>query len=60
MSRFHQRLRKDLQNPEFAAAFNSMSAEIALLHVQEQGCKALNVSEKKLADYRSRSRKRAR
>lgn len=31
MSRFHQRLRKDLQDPEFAAAFYDMSVDIALL-----------------------------
>lgn len=60
MSRFHQRLREDLQDPEFAAAFNNMSAEIALLQVLEQARKALNVCEKEFADYRSRSRKRAR
>ena len=60
MSRFHLRLREDLQDPEFAAAFNNMSAETALLQVLEQGLRALNVAEKKLADYRSRSRKRAR
>ena len=60
MSRFHQRLREDLQDPEFAAAFNVMSAEIALLQVLEQARKALNFSEKELANYRSRSRKRAR
>src|ERR1700751_3601391 len=50
MSRFHQRLREDLQDPEFAAAFNDMSAEIALLQVLEQARKALNVSEKELAE----------
>lgn len=60
MSRFHQRLHEDLLDPEFAAAFNDMSAETALLRVPEQGRRALNVAEKKLADYRSRSRKRAR
>lgn len=50
MSRFHQRLRKDLQDSEFADAFNDMSAEIALLQVLEQARKALNVSEKELAE----------
>lgn len=50
MSRFHQRLREDLQDPEFAAAFNDMSAEIALLQVLEQARKALNISEKELAE----------
>ena len=50
MSRFHQRLRKDLQDPEFAAAFYDMSVDIALLQVLEQARKALNVSEKELAE----------
>jgi transcriptional regulator with XRE-family HTH domain len=50
MSRFYQRLREDLQDPEFATAFNDMSTEIALLQVLEQARKALNVSEKELAE----------
>ena len=50
MSRFHQRLRDDLNDPEFAAAFYDMSAEIALLQVLEQARRALNVSEKELAE----------
>ena len=50
MSRFHQRLHEDLNDPEFAAAFYDMSAEIALLQVLEQARKALNVSEKELAE----------
>jgi len=39
-----------LNDPEFAAAFYDMSAEIALLQVLEQARKALNVSEKELAE----------
>ena len=50
MSRFHQRLREDLRYPEFAEAFYDMSAEIALLHILEEARKALNVSEKELAE----------
>ena len=50
MSRFHQRLRKDLQDPEFAAAFYQTEVEIALLQVLEQARKALNVSEQELAE----------
>ncbi len=49
MSRFHQRLNEDLQNPEFAEAFYDMSVDIALLQVLEEARKALNVSEKELA-----------
>ena len=36
MSRFHQRLREDLRDPEFAEAFYDMSVDIALLQVLEQ------------------------
>ncbi len=49
MSRFHQRLREDLGDPEFAEAFYNMSADIALLQVLEEAQKALNVSKKELA-----------
>ncbi|MDQ6643869.1 MAG: helix-turn-helix transcriptional regulator [Chloroflexota bacterium] len=49
MSRFHQHLREDLKNPEFAVAFYDMSVDIALLQVLEEARKALNVSEKELA-----------
>ena len=50
MSRFHQRLREDLRDPKFADAFNEMSVDIALIQVLEQARKALNVSEKELAE----------
>src|SRR5712692_500342 len=50
MSRFHQRLREDLRDPEFASAFYEMSVDIALLQVLEQVRKSLNVSEKELAE----------
>jgi transcriptional regulator with XRE-family HTH domain len=50
MSRFQQHLREDLRDPEFAAAFSDMSVDIALLQVLEQARKALNVSEKELAE----------
>lgn len=36
MSRFHQRLREDLKDVDFAAAFYDMSVDIALLQVLEQ------------------------
>ena len=50
MSRFHQRLREDLKDPEFAEAFYDMSVDVALLQVLEQARKVLNVSEKELAE----------
>src|SRR5947209_18053123 len=49
MSRFHQRLNEDLQDPEFAEAFYDMSVDIVLLQVLEEARKALNISEKELA-----------
>ena len=49
MSRFHQRLNEDLQDPEFAEAFYDMSVDITLLQVLEEASKALNISEKELA-----------
>ncbi len=50
MSRFHQRLHEDLKDPDFAEAFYDMSTDIALLQVLEQARKALNVSERELAE----------
>jgi transcriptional regulator with XRE-family HTH domain len=50
MSRFHQRLKVDLKDPEIAEAFYEMSVDIALLQVLEEARKALNVSEKELAE----------
>ncbi len=50
MSRFHQRLREDLKDSEFAEAFYDMSVDVALLQVLEQARKVLNVSEKELAE----------
>lgn len=50
MSLFHQRLRKDLQDPEFALAFHSMSADITLLQVLEEARQTLSISEKELAE----------
>ena len=41
MSRFHQRLGEDLNDPEFAEAFYDMSVDIALLQVLEEARKAL-------------------
>jgi len=49
MSRFHQRLREDLYDPEFVQAIYDMSADIAPLQMPKEARKALNVSEKELA-----------
>src|SRR5215831_18600758 len=50
MSRFHQRLREDVSDPEFAEACYDMGVGIALLQVLEEARKALNISEKELAE----------
>ena len=50
MSRFHQKLSKDLKDAEFAEAFYDMSVDIALIQVLEQARKTLNISEKELAE----------
>ncbi len=50
MSRFHQRLQEDLNDSEFAEAFYDMGAKISLLQILEEARKALNVSEKELAE----------
>jgi len=60
MSRFHQHLREDLSDPEFAEAFYDMSVDIALLQVLEQARKALNISETPYAGHHLRYTPRAR
>jgi transcriptional regulator with XRE-family HTH domain len=50
MSRFHQRLRKDLEDTEVAADFYQMSAEIAFMQALEEARKSLHLTEKELAE----------
>lgn len=50
MSRFHQRLREHLQDPEFAEAFAEMGAEIALIQALEEAREALQITERELAE----------
>ncbi|HEY7348342.1 MAG TPA: helix-turn-helix transcriptional regulator [Ktedonobacterales bacterium] len=49
MSRFHQRLRKDLEDPEVAADFYQATAEIALMQALEEARKSFHLTEKELA-----------
>lgn len=56
MSRFHQRLREHMQDPEFAAAFNEMGAEIALIQALEEARIALHITEKELAERMGKHR----
>lgn len=50
MSRFHQRLRKDLEDPEVAADFYEMTAAIVLMQALEEARKASHLTEKELAE----------
>lgn len=56
MSRFHQRLRKDLEDSEVAADFYEMTAEIALMQALEEARKSLHLTEKELAERMGRRR----
>lgn len=49
MSRFHQRLHKRLENPEFAAGYREMSAELALLRSLDEAREHLRISKEELA-----------
>ena len=49
MSRFHQRLRKHLENEEFAAGYRAMSGELELIQAIEAAREKLHVSKEELA-----------
>lgn len=49
MSRFHQRLRKRMQDPEFAAAYWEMDAELKFIQAIEEVRKQLQLSQAELA-----------
>jgi transcriptional regulator with XRE-family HTH domain len=50
MSRFHQRLRQDLRDPEVAADFYQETAEIVLMQVLEEARKAFALTDRELAE----------
>lgn len=56
MNRFEQRLQKRLQNPEFAAGYREMDAEIALLAAFELARETLHISKEELAARMRRRR----
>src|SRR2546425_116857 len=56
MSRFHQRLRKSLENEEFAAGYREMSAELELIQAIEAAPEKLHVSKEELATRRNKRR----
>jgi transcriptional regulator with XRE-family HTH domain len=45
-----------MRDPEFAAAFNEMGAEIALIQALEEARKALHITEKELAERMGKQR----
>ena len=49
MGRFHQRLRKHLENKEFAAGYREMSAELELIQAIEEAREKLQISNEELA-----------
>jgi transcriptional regulator with XRE-family HTH domain len=56
MNRFEQRLKKHLQNPEFADGYREMDAELALLAALEQVRESLHISKEELATRMGRKR----
>ena len=56
MSRFHQRLRKHLENEEFAAGYREMSAELELIQAIEAARKKLHISKEELATRMNKRR----
>ncbi len=50
MSRFHQHLRQQKQDLEFAEAFEEMGARIALIQALEEAREALHITERELAE----------
>ena len=56
MNRFEQRLKKHMQDPEFAAGYREMDAEIELITALEQVRETLNISKGELAERMGRPR----
>lgn len=56
MSRFHQRLRKRMENPEFADGYREMAAELELVRRLDEARERLNISKKELAERMGKRR----
>ena len=56
MSRFHQRLRQHMQNPEFAAGYQEMDSEIQLIQALDALREQAHLSTEELAQRMGRQR----
>jgi len=56
MNRFEQRLKKFLQDPEFAAGYWEMDAELKLMHALEAVRKRQHMSQEQLASLMGKKR----
>jgi transcriptional regulator with XRE-family HTH domain len=56
MGRFHQRLRKHLENEEFAAEYREMSAKLELIQAIEAAREKLQISKEELATRMNKRR----
>jgi len=56
MNRYEQRRRKRLQNPEVAAGYREMAAELELMHAIDTVRKQLNMSQEQLAKRMGKKR----
>jgi transcriptional regulator with XRE-family HTH domain len=56
MNRFEQRLRKKLQNPEFAAGYQEMSAELELMEAIDEARRKQHMSQETLASLMGKKR----
>lgn len=56
MSRFHQRLRQHMQNPEFAAGYQDMDSEIQLIQALDTLRERAHLSAEELAQRMGRQR----
>lgn len=50
MSRFHQRLRQDLRDPEVAADFYQATAEMVLMQALEEARQVFELTDRELAE----------
>jgi transcriptional regulator with XRE-family HTH domain len=56
MSRFEQRLRRRMRDPEFAEGYREMAAELALLQALDEAREQLHISKEELAHRMGRRR----
>lgn len=56
MNRFEQRLRKKLQNPEFAAGYQEMSAELELMEAIDEARRKQHMSQETLSPLMGKKR----